>query len=481
MSRCWLSHRRTDDLLILAHYHRLLEAAGHAGEPIGVIIGSDEVAAVLHLEEFKHNSWRNFTGRWTTMQAYDREFGFRLDIAVVAADRAAGLTDQDPVVVPALNGECPTCPWQSVCRPKMESAHELTLVPKISWRERQDLRERGVHTRTDLAALDPAEQRTPSLSAAVDHARLAQAGLAVARRRGVQGLVLPRADVEVDVDMESDDGEVYLWGNLVSDSGAPAYVPFHDLSSSLDPDRVFVAFWQWLTDLRSLTHAEGRTFAAYCWSPAETRYLRHYGGGTGIDVAPFIASAQWVDLEVVVKRHLITPDGRTSLKSIAPLTGFEWRDPDAGGAQSMLWYRQAVQGDEGARRRLLEYNTDDVRATLAVRDWLARTWPDLPAMEAVESGALNDLDQGHSLAVPRRQGSAVRPGARSLPHTFHAYIEVGTNRYLSGEASHHLTPPRTRQIIGRHTALPSRCRRPSPRLRIRPPPTPLPPRWPGSL
>ena len=82
-----------------------------------------------------------------------------------------------------------------------------------------------------------------------------------------------------------------------------------------------------------------------------------------------MASPSWVDLYRVFDTQLITGD-RVGLKRVASLAGFSWRDEDPGGAQSMVWYEQAVQGDGQARQRLLAYNEDDVRATLALRDWL---------------------------------------------------------------------------------------------------------------
>jgi predicted RecB family nuclease len=59
----------------------------------------------------------------------------------------------------------------------------------------------------------------------------------------------------------------------------------------------------------------------------------------------------------------------------APAAGFACRDPEAGGENSMRWYRNAV-GMDGAppdplqRERLLAYNADDVHATHALREWM---------------------------------------------------------------------------------------------------------------
>jgi predicted RecB family nuclease len=55
--------------------------------------------------------------------------------------------------------------------------------------------------------------------------------------------------------------------------------------------------------------------------------------------------------------------------------GFSWRDDDPGGLNSQLWFAEAVHGATNevraqARRRVLEYNEDDVTATNQVRAWL---------------------------------------------------------------------------------------------------------------
>src|SRR5215211_1993903 len=63
------------------------------------------------------------------------------------------------------------------------------------------------------------------------------------------------------------------------------------------------------------------------------------------------------------------------LKLMARHVGFRWRDDDPGGLNSQLWFAEAVHGETpearvGARRRVLEYNEDDVIATSQVRAWL---------------------------------------------------------------------------------------------------------------
>jgi predicted RecB family nuclease len=70
----------------------------------------------------------------------------------------------------------------------------------------------------------------------------------------------------------------------------------------------------------------------------------------------------------------VCPNGK-GLKKIAPIAGHRWRDEEAGGEASMSWYREAVgydgDPDPQQRRRLLEYNEDDVIATKVLREWMS--------------------------------------------------------------------------------------------------------------
>ena len=127
-----------------------------------------------------------------------------------------------------------------------------------------------------------------SLPEQIDQARAAIGPAPVYRRRGIAELTVPRADVEVDIDMENVEDGVYLWGNLVTDRstgrGQPAYVPFatwEPLTNDVET-RNSLTFWRWLMDLRSATRSRGLTFAAFCYNAsAENRQLRRLGFGCG--------------------------------------------------------------------------------------------------------------------------------------------------------------------------------------------------------
>jgi uncharacterized protein len=60
-----------------------------------------------------------------------------------------------------------------------------------------------------------------------------------------------------------------------------------------------------------------------------------------------------------------------SIKTLAKYLGFSWRDTHPSGAASIEWFNRWVEtGDPEIRKRILDYNEDDCRATLVLRDAL---------------------------------------------------------------------------------------------------------------
>lgn len=380
------------DQLRLVHARAQLRAAGQSapGRATGGVIGLDADVVLWH--DLEAPTW---PGGRTAVAEYEARFADRLAIADAAVAGA------EPLARPSRIVDCRSCPWWPTCEAELISARDVSLV--LRGEDAIALRAAGVRTVDELAALDPkGESPAPLVGVpfadAVVLARAWLADLTLVRRVRAVADRVPRADVEVDVDMESfGDSGAYLWGalrtgadlpGLVQPTGYRAFVTWQPLPTP-DEGRSFAEFWEWLTEVRTRAHLAGLTFRAYCYNElAENRWLLasadRFAGRPGIprraEVTEFISSDEWVDLFRIVSEVFLCARGK-GLKTVAPAAGFAWRDPEAGGENSMRWYRDAVgfdgePPDPRQRNRLLEYNEDDVRATHALRRWMTS-----PAMD----------------------------------------------------------------------------------------------------
>jgi len=293
-----------------------------------------------------------------------------------------------------------------------DRAHDMTgptplasLIPKRK-KQLEDLAALGFVTVGDLGRLDGrtfvvcADGGGTTVASQIELARARVGELAAYRRRGVVSVEVPRADIEVDVDMESTNDGCYLWGALgtdrrEADAGAvPQYVSFATWDADIEQGELvaFEKFWTWFQEVRARAAAEGASFRAYCYSrSAEEGQMKRLADRLGVreEVDAFLASDEWVDLLEIVRGQLVT--GRSmGLKETAPLAGFAWRFDDAGGTLAMVKYDEAVdvEADSGSRaaaaKWILDYNEDDVRATAALRAWLdgaARVLPSIASWD----------------------------------------------------------------------------------------------------
>lgn len=376
--------RHPGDLDRLVHAWHLLDALGYASaEPVGAVLGLGSSRSVVH-------------DLRPILETAERTHATRLAVARGELDTA-----------PSRIGECRTCPWWegwqgrdgrvAGCRERLIQGDDVSLV--VGGGQVGPLRAVGILTVADLAEAGfdrPPDWNGEPFADAVLRARAHRDGDVVVPK--VARPTIPRADIEVDVDLEShlDDG-AYLWGTLLTlRDGRPleaeGYRPFATWSRLPDSDegRSFAEFWRWLCGIRDRAAGQGRTFRAYCYSrSAENGWMLSTAARFGpegtravvkgvpsvAEVRRFISSPQWVDVHEAVKTQFVSTSG-LGLKVVAPVAEFGWRDPEAGGEASIGWYRDAqmARGAErdAGRTRILTYNEDDVRATRAVREWIAQ-------------------------------------------------------------------------------------------------------------
>ncbi len=387
---------RWTNAVFLAHLWELLGPTGFQSQrPEGLVIGTDDLpdhGAVAVRVDLAESAVAAVPGEVaedlhvSALQRYHREFALRVELATAAA---AGSPPSEPYRVPVVSRECGSCRWWPRCQELLDP-DDLSLRINKAPLDRYEitaLRSLGVSTLTQLAQA-PIEALLADYLPSVEHRPDAEDRLRLAYRRSrllSRGLELerltsgpielPPAELEIDIDVEtSRTDRVYLWGFWIG-TGADAH--YHQFSSFTDLDAagelaLAEAAMAWLKQT-----VAGRDARVYHYSDYELVRLHRLADSTTplMTWAEQYAESAFVDLFTVVRRNFFGANG-LGLKVVAHAgAGFEWRDEDPGGLNSMGWFETALTADsaverEAARERILRYNEDDVRATAALRQWL---------------------------------------------------------------------------------------------------------------
>ena len=269
-------------------------------------------------------------------------------------------------------------PWESYVNQLAIDANDVSLLSGVGATTRKRLASAGFGT---VEAVADAE--TSSLTAvkgigpatAEKHVSSAKAIAQGTPVRLVDDLSLLQARTEVFLDLEGTDPRLgsdglqvvnYLIGALVRQSHDTAeFRPF--FAPSFDDEEGNVrTFFDWAASLDDALF--------FHWHNYERTHLRKLADFYRIDedsVAPVMDNL--VDVFKIATSSFSFPAYGEGLKPIARCLGFSWRQEDVSALTSIVLYRDYVGSggeDEEARRKILDYNEDDCRATMHVYDWL---------------------------------------------------------------------------------------------------------------
>ena len=355
-TEAWFRGGRRRDLFQVAHYRRILNITGHASTtPIGGVIGSEEPYQCM----------------WVDLDAGEESL---FDVASTAADKAVeavrtGRNHPERPTEPACwRGECEQCDWRPLCRAQLTAVDDPTLLRGVRSDLRTALAAEGIATVADIAGLAINDERIEDASVVLQ-ARARTASRLLRSDPATKAIDVPTSPIEVDFDIETYGGRIYLAGFLITRDGVSTFDPVYDWVGTDASEKVLVE----AMFARLAAYGDDGAIVFHWHSYERTQLVaageRHdltIPGATSID-AWFDDTA--IDLLAWTKERFESPNGY-SLKTIAPLCGFNWRDDDPGGLQSEIWYEEMLDGADEMVQRLLEYNEDDVAAQKAIRNWI---------------------------------------------------------------------------------------------------------------
>ncbi len=256
-------------------------------------------------------------------------------------------------------------PWEAYCNKQAISQNDVSIIPNVGRAMKKQLNSVGIMTIQQLASqpvnLDITENTLKKIKLYAQ-AWVDKKPIVLSKPR------LPKSDVELFLDFEGTDelqteeGLVkvdYLIGLLIKDDSGAHFRPF--VAENLaDEGRMlhdFLAFMKKYPDA-----------PIYHYGPYEKTHFRALSEKYKIDMSDILK--RMVDVLSLVKKNVIFPTLTMSLKEISKFLGFKYRGM-ADAQESIVLYLQFLETKERELlKRILDYNEDDVRATMVIKDYL---------------------------------------------------------------------------------------------------------------
>jgi predicted RecB family nuclease len=276
---------------------------------------------------------------------------------------------------PFLKSGCKRTPWYSLCIGETEGCNDVSLIYKISQADQRRLYNIGIRTVDDMAHADIDDINVKLEDWPYD--KLVRFNNQARSLVSQQPIILRKNDfpeVRYDIyfDIESDPTRDidYLLGFLIKDNktGKSEYKYF--LAKSKEEEEK-----AWKECLNFLSTLED--FVIYHYAFYEQVVFDKLASRYGV---PEVLSRKFkdntIDLHLRLVDSVVLPLYFYSLKDVGKYLGYTWDDPEAGGAESIIWYNNWLdKKDEAALKRIIKYNEDDVRATMIIKEWLSDKKP----------------------------------------------------------------------------------------------------------
>jgi len=286
---------------------------------------------------------------------------------------------------PAVTGSCKLCSWYDSCKKWCKGKDDLTNIFYLGRSKREIIElDLGILTVKELGAIDANEamlqkKKDKNFLSGVGEKTLEKlvkrADIITNIKKPVvyETIDFPNVSAELFFDIETDPTQdmVYLYGIYERRNNKEKFISF--LAKDNTPKEEKLA-WQKLWDyIKALPKND---YVIYHYSSYERTICKkmselYPGIVSKNEVEEFFNNSNVIDLYEVVFKKTDWPLSSYSIKDIASYLGFNWRDETPSGALSIQWYNEYIKNkDKKILKRILEYNEDDCRATLVLRDKL---------------------------------------------------------------------------------------------------------------
>jgi len=187
----------------------------------------------------------------------------------------------------------------------------------------------------------------------------------------------PEKQTEIFLDLEGTGEQVgdeeliamdYLIGVLTNKEKKEEYMPF--IAHELDKEgEMFQQFVKWLL--------KQDDFIIYHWHHYERVHLERLADRYGLpDKIRKVISGNMRDLYKDAVSCFAFPTYGNGLKEVASYMGYKWKHPDVNALESIALYFQYLENPDKNKdkmQKVIDYNEDDCRATMLVKNWLKQS------------------------------------------------------------------------------------------------------------
>ena len=367
----------------LCLYADALIRLGFTKNRLGIIFDVDSKKVLYDL-----NSQRNKRDKRTFWDVYE-----------VKKDEVLALSQNKKKNEPALKSDCKLCHWLSSCTKWCEDTRDLSLIYKLGRAFKETIiKDTDIRTIDDLAKADVAELAVEKVARGSDFLKgIGEGHLTPFIRRaqhmasGAKGVKIlnpfsfPKKSIELSFDIETDPTQdfVCLHGFVERRNGEIKCKQFFAKDLTREAEK---AAWKEAVEyIRSLPKdyvvIHYGVYEKVIYNKLRQKYpdvisqkeLNDYFGvkNDGEEVEASNKLTECVDLYRLLDRNTDWPVKSYGLKSLSHIAGFEYRDPHPSGSAFIQWFNvYLTTKDPEVLRRCLEYNEDDCKAALKLKDYV---------------------------------------------------------------------------------------------------------------
>ena len=271
-----------------------------------------------------------------------------------------------------LNKHCSECEFQPRCRQIAVEKDELTLLSRMSEKERKRQHDKGIFSVTQLSYTYRVRRRPKRLASKPEKYSHALRALAI-REHKIHIAGKPRLNIKenlvfLDVEGVPDQDLYYLIGIRVKSNDSYAQYSFWADKRSNEKE-IWTSFLGTLAQIANPQIIHYGSYEATFLKRMKERYPEVVKDALFLD--QLIADS--VNLLSVVYAQIYFPTYSNRLKEIAQYLGFQWSDNGASGLNALMWRADwELSGDPTLKQRILTYNAEDCEALERVTNTIIR-------------------------------------------------------------------------------------------------------------